>query len=219
VGHEIDFTIADFAADLRAPTPSGAAEMLVPDSSGLVNRINELTRRMRDTMRSRLARYQDQLSLYRQQLSGASRPVDTLMLRLDHLAGNMEHAIQNILAAGQRELNGLDSRLQQNNPLQVLLLHQQRTLELQRRLLQAGSRVLDEKEQALGQRAGLLDAVSPLATIARGYAIVRKKTNRKTVITGVDQVHPGEEIEIILHKGKLDCSVLSITPEQLDNNQ
>ena len=218
VGHEIDFTIADFAADLRAPTPSGAAEMLLPDRSGLVDKITELTRRLRHTMQSRLDRYQDQLTLYRQQLSSASKPVDTLMLRLDHLADNMEHAMQNILANGQTRLKKLDSRLQQNNPLQVLLLHLQKVHELQRRLLQAGNRVISEKEQALARSAGLLDAVSPLSTLARGYAIARKKSDRKTVITTVDQVRSGEKIEIILHQGRLDCSILAIT-EQSNKTQ
>ncbi len=218
VGHEIDFTIADFAADLRAPTPSGAAEMLLPDSSGLIDRITELARRLRHTMQSRLDRYQDQLTIYRQQLSSASHPVDTLMLRLDHLAGNMEHAMQDILAAGQTRLNELDSSLQQNNPLQVILLHQQKIQELQRRLLQVGNRVIREKEQALARSAGLLDAVSPLSTLARGYAIARKKSGRKTVITTVDQVRSGEKIEIILHQGRLDCSVLATT-EQSNKTQ
>lgn len=213
VGHEIDFTIADFAADLRAPTPSGAAEMLLPDSSGLIDRITDLTRRLSQTMQSRLDRHQDQLALYRQQLSSATQPVDTLMLRLDHLAGNMEHAMQNILATGKTRLNELDSRLQQNNPLQVLLLHQQKFQELQRRLLQAGNRVISEREQALARSAGLLDAVSPLSTLARGYAIVRKKSGRKPVITTVDQICSGEKIEIILHQGRLDCSVLATTEQ------
>ncbi|MBW2328629.1 MAG: exodeoxyribonuclease VII large subunit, partial [Deltaproteobacteria bacterium] len=122
VGHEIDFTIADLAADLRAPTPSAAAEMLLPDSSILGDRIAELARRLRHSMQSRLDRYQDQLALYRQQLGGATQPLDTLMLRLDHLAGNMEHAMQDLLTTRQVRLNELESRLQQNNPLQVLLL-------------------------------------------------------------------------------------------------
>ncbi len=215
VGHEIDFTIADFAADLRAPTPSGAAEMLLPDSSILADRIAELARRLRHTMQSRMDRYQDQLALYRQQLGGATHPLDTLMLHLDHLAGNMEHAMQNLLTTRQARLNELDSRLQQKNPLQVLLLFQHNILGLERRLQQAGKRVIRENEQTLARAAGLLDAVSPLSTLARGYAIARKKSGRKKIITTVDQVCNGEKIEIILHQGRLDCSVLS-TSKQSD---
>ena len=218
VGHEIDFTIADFAADLRAPTPSGAAEMLLPDSSILGDRIAELARRLCHSMQSSLDRYQDQLTMYRQQLGVATQPLDTLMLRLDHLAGNMEHAMQNLLNDRQARLNELDSRLQQNNPLQVLLLHQHNIQGLERRLQQAGKRVIRENEQTLARAAGLLDAVSPLSTLARGYAIARKKTGRKEIITTVEQVCSGEKIEIILHQGRLDCSILSTT-EQSDKHQ
>jgi len=77
--------------------------------------------------------------------------------------------------------------------------------------------MIRENEQALSRAAGLLDAVSPLSTLARGYAIARKKTgrNRTKIITAVDQVRSGEKIEIILHQGKLDCSVLS-TSNQSD---
>ena len=209
VGHEIDFTIADFAADLRAPTPSGAAEMLLPDSTGLADRIGELSHRLLLTMQTLLERYQGQLSLYKQQLSNATRPIDTLMLRLDHLRSNLEHAVYDVITDGQTRLNLLESRMERNNPYRRLQMHQQKIQELQQRLSRAGSRILFEKEQALTRSCGLLDAVSPLATLARGYAIARKKTSRKTVITNNTQVTRGETIEIILHQGRLDCQVLA----------
>ncbi len=210
VGHEIDFTIADFAADLRAPTPSGAAEMLLPDSSGLAERISELQHRLHHIIHSRLDRHQERLARYRQQLAGSTRPVDNLILRLDHLADRMEYAIHNTLSSGQARLNGLDNRLQQTNPLHVMLLHQQKLQELKRRIAQAASRKVSEGEQALARNAALLDAVSPLSTLARGYAVARKKSPRKAIITGIDQVEEGETIEIILHRGRLACSILEI---------
>jgi len=107
--------------------------------------------------------------------------------------------MQSLLTTRQARMNELDSRLQQNNPLQVLLLFQHDILGLERRLQQAGKRVIKENEQALARAAGLLDAVSPLSTLARGYAIARKKTgrNRTKIITAVDQVRSGEKIEII----------------------
>ncbi len=209
VGHEIDFTIADFAADLRAPTPSGAAEMLLPDSAGLHDRINELSQRIVHTMQSQLDRYLGQVALYRQQLSSATRPIDTLMLRLDQLSGNLEHAVHDIITASQTRLNLLESRMERNNPCRLLQLHLQKVQDLQRRLDRAGNRILIEKEQALTRSCSLLDAVSPLATLARGYAVARKKTRRKTVITNSTQVKTGETIEIILHQGRLDCQVLA----------
>jgi exodeoxyribonuclease VII large subunit len=208
VGHEIDFTIADFAADLRAPTPSGAAEMLLPDRSALAQQVRTLSRRLEQTIQTRLDRLQDQIALHRHQLSTAAQPVDNLMLRLDHLANNLHHAMHNILTVEQTALAGLNNRLQQQNPIQALTLFQQNLENLEQRILQAGSRIIREKQQELTQAAGLLDAVSPLSTLARGYAIARRKSGRQTVITGYDQVKKDEEIEVILQRGRLNCSVI-----------
>lgn len=166
VGHEIDFTIADFAADLRAPTPSAAAEMLLPDNAALAGQTEELTRRQRQAMNS-------------------------------------------LLAVKQARLAGLEHRLQQKSPAQTLALHQQKTTELERRLVRAASRLIRATEQELARAAGLLDAVSPLATLARGYAVARKKGGAQAVITAAEQVRSGEEIEILLQQGRLDCAVLS----------
>lgn len=213
VGHEIDFTIADLAADLRAPTPSGAAEMLLPDSSALAEHVAGLARRLRHSMQTKLDRYQDQTALCRQRLTGAVQPVETLMLRVDHLAVNMEHAIRTGLAVRQARLDRLEHRLRQNNPLQVLALHQQKIVGMRQRLRRIGDRLIKEKEQALARAAGVLEAVSPLSTLARGYAIARKKSKtsrRHAVITGAEQVRTGETIEVLLHRGRLECSVTGV---------
>ncbi len=207
VGHEIDYTIADFAADLRAPTPSGAAEMLVPDRTALAEQLKALSGRLQQTMQNRLDRLQDQITLYRHQLTTAAQPVDNLMLRLDQLANNLLHAMNGIITAEQATLAEQSSRLQQQNPIQALTLFQQNLENLNQRMLSAGSRIIREKQQALARAAGLLDAVSPLSTLARGYAIARKRTARKTVITGSDQVKGGEEIEVVLQQGRLHCTV------------
>ncbi|MCI5146810.1 MAG: exodeoxyribonuclease VII large subunit, partial [Candidatus Electrothrix sp. AR3] len=170
VGHAIDFTLADFAADLRAPTPSAAAEMLLPDQDVLADQVEELAHRLRRAMQYMLERQQDQLTLYRQRLSSSSQPVTTLHLHLDHLADNLEHAIHDILTNRQTRLNGLDNRLRQSSPFPALILHQQRLEELQHRLSQAGRSMMKEKGQQLAKAAEVLDAVSPLSTLARGYA-------------------------------------------------
>jgi len=162
VGHEIDFTIADFAADLRAPTPSAAAEMLLPDNAALADQAAALTRRLRQAMNA-------------------------------------------LLADKQSRLERLEHRLRQQSPAQQLALHQQRRTELEHRLAQAADRLISTKEQNLARAAGLLDAVSPLATLARGYAVAMKKNG--TVITAAAQAEPGEAIEILLKHGRLVCVV------------
>jgi exodeoxyribonuclease VII large subunit len=214
VGHEIDFTIADLVADLRAPTPSGAAEMLLPDGQALREHLTDQTRRLRRIMQDKLERHQEQIRLYRQKLSGASQPVDTLLLRLDHLAENMEHAMQAKLAACQARLDRAENRLKRNNPLLVLKLYHQQVEEMQRRLHQIGTHLISDKEQELARAAGVLEAVSPLSTLARGYAVARKGTGCRKVITSAEQVQVGEEIEVLLYQGRLECQVTKV---ELDN--
>ncbi|RUM35518.1 MAG: exodeoxyribonuclease VII large subunit, partial [Desulfobulbus sp.] len=171
VGHEIDFTIADFAADLRAPTPSGCAEMLVPDRSGLSARVLELSQRICHSITSRLEHYQGQLSLYGQQLTGATRPLDSLTLRLDHISENLEHAITALINTSSARLREQSNQLKRNDPALSLRSLKQNIHEIRHRLYLAEKRLLMEKEQAFAKACDLLDAVSPLATMARGYAI------------------------------------------------
>ena len=168
VGHEIDFTIADFAADLRAPTPSAAAELLLPDSAVLSEQTTALTRRL-------------------------------------------ELALRKLLVGQQKQLAALAHRLQQRSPVQAVRVHQEKTAELEQRLAQAGLRLLRRKQQALAHVAGLLEAVSPLAVLARGYAVARK-TGGAVIITAA-QVRLGEEIELILGKGSVRCLVTGFDSE------
>jgi exodeoxyribonuclease VII large subunit len=173
VGHEIDFTIADFAADLRAPTPSAAAEMLLPDTTVLTNQAAALARRL-------------------------------------------NRAMNTLLAAQQTRLTGLAHRLRQQSPAPLVALHQEKVGELERRLGQAVRRLITAKEQERARVAALLDTVSPLATLGRGYAIARKKSRPQTVISAAEQVQPGEEIEVILCQGRLGCIVTKreVTPQE-----
>jgi exodeoxyribonuclease VII large subunit len=220
VGHEIDFTIADFAADLRAPTPSGAAEILVPDKEALADRVQTLRHRLSRTIQTRLETLQNRLALLQQHLAGTAQPVDTMMMRLDHLSAKLEQAIHQILTTRQTRLEQQQTRLQHNTPLHILHRHGEKVQTLHQRLELAMIRGCKEKKQALGRSAALLDAVSPLSTLARGYAVARKKITRKTVLTSVAQVSRGEEIEIILHRGSIDCSVLGRTdPEKIKNKK
>jgi exodeoxyribonuclease VII large subunit len=183
--------------------------MIIPDSSGMAGRVDELSRRICHTVTVQLDHYQARLSLCKQQLTGATRPIDSLMLRLDHLSGNLEHAIQTILYSAQSYLHEQSIRLQHKNPTQSLHLFQQELKGLQQRIHHAANKILFEKEQNFKRSSGLLDAVSPLATLARGYAIARKTGGGKTVITESDQVQQGEGIEVVLSKGRLSCSVLT----------
>ncbi|NIA06001.1 MAG: exodeoxyribonuclease VII large subunit, partial [Proteobacteria bacterium] len=174
VGHEIDFTIADFAADLRAPTPSAAAELILPDSRALALQVNQLRGRLYRTMTARLERYASRTAMYRQQLGMMRRPLEQMLLQLDHSAGAMERAVRNRLAAEQARLAQAAVRLRRQNPLVLLQLRGRQLIEQQRRLHHAAGIFLENRDRSLARIAGVLDAVSPLSTLARGYSIVRK---------------------------------------------
>jgi len=207
VGHEIDFTIADFAADLRAPTPSGAAELLVPDRSALQRRVENCRARLHRTMGNRIDRYRQRLLLARHHLEAMPHPLDRGMLQVDQLSLSLELSIKTRLAAKAQQLARAALRLEQRNPAHRLALHAQQLRSLQMRLAQAIGTLVQAKEEHFARATGVLQAVSPLATLARGYAIVRKIEGKRGVITAASQVKVNERLEVRLHYGALRCRV------------
>lgn len=207
VGHEIDFTIADFAADLRAPTPSAAAELLVPDSVSLQKNVGMYRVRLRRTMQTRIDRYGQRLLLARHHLETMTHPLDRLMLQMDQMSLNLELSIKTILTEKRQRLNNAIFRLEQKNPAHLLTLYRQRLGGLHGRLAQATCFLLQAKREHINRAAGVLHAVSPLATLARGYAVVRTIDAKRRVVTAESQVKIGEKVKVILHQGELQCCV------------
>lgn len=219
VGHEIDFTIADFAADLRAPTPSGAAELLVPDSEALRREIAQQRARIRRSLQHRMDRFQQRLLLARHQLETMPHPLDRLILRIDQLGTRLESSLQAVLDGQQRRLDRILLTLTRQSPVHRLHLHQQRLRELHLRLIQASRLRIQGQEERLARAVGVLHAVSPLATLARGYAIVRKNQGNKQVITDSSQLRPGEKVMVMLHRGELVCRVEDVREKRGKDNQ
>jgi exodeoxyribonuclease VII large subunit len=207
VGHEIDFTIADFAADLRAPTPSGAAEVLTPDSETLLGRIDQQRLRMHRTLHNKIDRLEQRLLLARHRLETMPHPLDRRMLQLDHLAARLERFLTTNLGEQGRRLDLATLNLERLNPSHRIDLHEQRLKELYNRLTQAARSGLQAKDKQFVRATAILHAVSPLATLARGYAIVQKTGSKKRIVTEAGQVRAGETVQVILHRGELVCRV------------
>jgi len=207
VGHEIDFTIADFAADLRAPTPSGAAELLTPDREGLRTAVTNCRLRLRRVLAARIDREHQRLALARQRLHTMTHPLDKLLLRLDHLALGLEVALKRRLMAQHQRLDALVCRLAQRQPAHRLALQAQRVQELHYRLVQATQEGLREQARRFSRATGVLQAVSPLATLARGYSVVRRVGPDRAVVIDQAQVQAGERVEVLLHRGELFCRI------------
>ena len=156
---------------------------------------------------ARIDREHQRLALARQRLHTMTHPLDKLLLRLDHLALGLEVALKRRLVAQQQRLDALVGRLAQRQPSHRLALQAQRVQELHYRLVQATREGLREQARRFSRATGVLQAVSPLATLARGYAVVRRVGPDRAVVIDQTQVQAGERVEVLLHRGELVCRV------------
>jgi exodeoxyribonuclease VII large subunit len=208
VGHEVDFSIAEFVADLRAPTPSAAAEALTPDCNALLSRLRALHRqvvacrhRQQQTQSQRL----DQVYLRLQ----AQRPQARLRRdreRLLSLSARLRGVQAGRLRACQQASMQLASRLRAQHPLRRLDLLRNRLHQARARLQPLTALRLQRDARALAALARALNAVSPLATLTRGYAIVRHGDGH--VVRSIGQVASGEALAVRLADGEFDARVL-----------
>jgi exodeoxyribonuclease VII large subunit len=208
VGHEIDFTIADFVADLRAPTPSAAAELLVPDAGdlarGIARQRDRLAQHARRALESRMQRI-DHL----QARLGAQRPQARLARageRLDALRRRLADCARHGLERRAARATQVRVRLGAQHPLPRLLQRSDRACNLGERLRGAALHGLDLRRRHLGELARTLHAVSPLATLERGYAIVRRRDSG-VIVRAAGQVAPGDALRIRLADGELGVLV------------
>jgi exodeoxyribonuclease VII large subunit len=208
VGHEIDFTICDFVADRRAPTPSAAAEAISPDAAALSARIGELRRRLARVAARELSLRQDRLARLAARLGQASprQRLQQRQQRLDGLDLRLGRTVQQQLTQRRHALERLQQRLLAQSPSSRLVLMEQRLEGLARRLPRAWAETLQRRHQRLAATARALHAVSPLATMQRGFAVLRD-AETGTVIHQIAQARIGSDIEGLVADGTLDLRV------------
>ncbi|MBU6249332.1 MAG: exodeoxyribonuclease VII large subunit [Xanthomonadaceae bacterium] len=203
VGHEVDFSIADFVADLRAPTPSAAAELLVPDAAQMARQLRLLEQRLVTVERRKLQTLDQRVDQLFARLQ-AQRPQARLARDRERLA-NLHRRLHVALSAGstrrERRLEQLLARLLAQHPRHRLALLRRQLGELDPRLRRAIARTLERKRLTLAQVARALHAVSPLATLERGYAIAFDA--RGKVLRSPAHVEPGDALRIRLAEGEL----------------
>ena len=211
IGHETDVTIADFAADLRAATPTAAAELASPDQVEWLRRIRGLDERLERALRRRLCdRHQrlDELTrrLARQQ---PRRHMQDRTQRLDELDQRLRQALRARLDRERLRLNGMAVRLRVQTPTDRLRAARQRLQSLESRLRATLGRRLETASQRLHGLSRHLHALSPLATLDRGYAIVRRYPGGEIARRAGD-FRIGDSVEAILAAGRLRCEVTLI---------
>lgn len=206
VGHEVDFSISDFVADMRAPTPSAAAELLSPDASQWLIRLTAMQQRLQQTMLRQQQQAKRQLEGLRGRLRHPGRRLQQIAQRLDELEWRLGTSRHNQLQRQQASLGQLVARLQRHAPQAQLQRLQARQQNLQGRLQQAIHEQLLENRNQLGLAVRTLETVSPLATLQRGYAIVTRESDG-ALIEQSKQIEPGEQIRAKLSEGELLCRV------------
>jgi exodeoxyribonuclease VII large subunit len=208
VGHEIDVTLVDFAADLRAATPSQAAELAVPSREDLLRRIGTESRRLGHHAGTRIRTARLHLSRL-EGSHGMRRPIEILrqrVQRVDDVASRLERGTADRLAARRRVLADLAARWGSRSPSIVLQGAQARLRDLDRRVGVGVARRMRAVSERLGYVASHLRAVGPGAVLSRGYAICLRPLDRRAV-RSYEDVETGGSLRVLLGRGELGCRV------------
>jgi len=207
VGHEVDVTIADFAADLRAATPTAAAELATPDIAEWAAQLDRLDQQLLTVLERRLESAGERLAgvLGRLNLLPPGRRLQDRAQRLDELDERLRHALPARLRLQRERLSALSGRLRRADP-GLRLAGERRHLDSLAALLQGRMQTLLGKRQTrLAAAQSLLDSLNPDAVLARGYAIVRGADGK--VLLDASQVQPGTAVEARLARGSLVAEV------------
>lgn len=205
VGHEIDVTIADFVADVRAPTPSAAAELVSPDRNEWLGAMNQISKRVSQLMLQKLSSLTQQLNWLRKRIVHPQQRIERISQRIDELEQRLQHVFKIKQQSYFTELSMLNTRLQQCSPvhrLEKLLIQQAAIKDRMNRSMQ---RQLEKHRNRLHNLSRALDTVSPLATLGRGYAIV--KSSKGAIVKDAGHVKLGEEITTQVEKGIIVSTV------------
>ncbi len=213
VGHEIDFTIADFVADLRAPTPSAAAELVIANQSEMVDRLHHLRQRLQQIGRYRITQERRRLQMLGLALDRGSEAV--LLRRQDfiELKIRFRTAMLSRLRLVRENLKIHELRLGQVSPLVRIKPLAYEINSQEQRFGQAIRHLLAGKRQSITAQSDRLKAASPLAVLARGYTVVEKVDNHQ-VVSKSDDLVVGEQLRLRLHQGGAVCRVEAVMNDE-----
>ena len=206
VGHEVDFTIADFVADLRAATPSAAAELVVRSKKELTAELDALTHRLGVSALRRLEGWRAWVASLSRSVTDPTRILGHLSQRVDALDGRLRREADLLLGGHGERIAMLADRLNRRSPALTMRRTEERLGTLALRLDHALSRRLSGLAESLRVASGTLNAVSPLAVLARGYSIARKLPERR-VVRDSREIAAGDRLELSLAAGSALCRV------------
>jgi exodeoxyribonuclease VII large subunit len=213
VGHETDVTIADFVADLRAPTPSAAAEIVVARKDEFVARIDRMVERTEAAVSGRLRRLETRLhgALARPGFAGLRGRLALRARDVTEAAGAVDRALRIRLQRWRRFVDALRHALDGCRPEVRLAAARTRLTTVEARLAGGFERRRQAVEARFGRLAGRLESLSPLAVLGRGYALCWSAEHR-SLVRDAATVSPGSELRITLARGELDAAVTAVRP-------
>lgn len=218
VGHETDITIADWVADQRAPTPSAAAEILTLDQNQLIASFHESENRLHLGFQSLIQQKQQQLDWQASKLQHPGERISRQKQSLTEFQNRLVRAFNYKLESSQVSLKHQQNRLQACTPSQNIDQWNHQIKQLSTRLQNAITHQVNQKKQYLSQQASLLNSLSPLNTLSRGYSITQIETGKhesdkkaQTVITDIEQCKKGMKIRTRLANGEIISTITSLS--------
>ena len=205
VGHEVDFTIADFVADLRAPTPSAAAELLSPDGEDMLNQFEGFEILLGEAMTRKIRQLEQRTDYLQKRLQHPGRKLQEQAQHLDHMDIRLRRAMAGTMQQQAVRMKTLGDKLVRQNPRDAIVQRQQLVANAVKHMMRAVSQQLESKQNKTAQAMHLLDTVSPLKTLGRGYSIIRD--NNDAVIRSVAAVKAGDELRGQLVDGEVVFAV------------
>jgi exodeoxyribonuclease VII large subunit len=212
VGHEVDFTLSDFVADLRAPTPSAAAELVAKSALEIEDRLRQQQRLLVQTIQSALRWHGEKLHSVQKRLVDPRRRIIEHIQRCDELLWRLKQALLRGLRLDQNRWQALKKRLP--TPLLVIKKQEQTLRDLNHRLRGSSKQILAQRRWQLQKSMSLLDSLSPLRVVDRGFALVSKGPQ---LVMEARQLVRGDCVQLRLRDGQVEAQVTEIYIGKMDH--
>ena len=213
VGHEIDLTISDLAADFRAPTPSVAAELLVMEKESIINRLDEMRSRLVTGINQNIKNQTQELYRLSKRIQDPRKRLADIWMRLDENYSRLIRLMDLIVLDIRKRVNAEERALLLRSPMNMITSMRQRLSFQKTSLAQGIDKQLGIKQTTLSLLEKRMKDLSPLSILKRGYSITRKLPE-KWVIKYASSVQKGDQVQVLLAEGELECRIEKLNLDQ-----